>query len=79
MISRKLILLFISSSIVNFIVGIKLLNILETSHMLVVVLLYMMRVSSAYQKYSMVWCFIRMSYMAVFSMYCRYISKNIIV
>ena len=44
--SRKLILLSISSSIVNFKVGIRLLNILNASYMLVVVLLYTMRISS---------------------------------
>jgi len=49
--SRKLILLSISSSIVNFIVGIKLLNILNTSNMLVVVLFYTFRISSTYWKY----------------------------
>ena len=53
-ISRKLILLSISFSMVNFVVGIKLLN---TSSILVVVLLCMMRISSTYRKYPIMWVF----------------------
>jgi hypothetical protein len=55
-ISRKLILLSISFYMVNFIVGIKLLKLLNTSSILVVVLLYMIRISSTYRKYPIM-CF----------------------
>jgi len=55
MVSRKLILLSISFSMVNFVVGIKLLN---TSSILVVVLLCMMRISSTYRKYPIMWVFL---------------------
>ena len=45
-ISRKLILFSFSSSTVNFMVGIMLLNKLNTSYMCVVSLLYTIRISS---------------------------------
>jgi hypothetical protein len=47
---RKLVLYSFSSCLVNFMVGIKLLNALKTSYMLVVVLLHAMRMSSTYRK-----------------------------
>jgi hypothetical protein len=76
-ISRKLILLSIPFSMVHFIIGIKLLKLLNYSPILVEVLLYMTRISSTYRKYPAMWFFSKMSNMAVFSKYCKYISENI--
>jgi len=77
--SRKLILLSFSSSVVNFMDGIKLWNtrILNTSCMLVVFLLYTIRMSSTYREYTSMWYFSRMKYITVFSMCCRYVSENV--
>jgi hypothetical protein len=51
MISRKLILFSVSVSIVNFIVGKRLLKELKTLYILVDTQLYAMRISSTYWKY----------------------------
>jgi hypothetical protein len=74
--SKKLILLFCSSSIVNCMLGIVVLKLLRTSWILVVCLLYAIRMSPTYRKYPSTLFCINTSYISVFYIYLRYISEN---
>ena len=74
--SRNLILLSVSFSIVNLILGVGLLKELKTSCMFVMDLLYTIKMSSTHQKYPTVWFCTRMSNIAVLSMCFRKISEK---
>jgi len=74
-ISRKFILLF-TSSIVNVIVGVILLNESNTSRIFVASILFTIRTSSTYHKYPITWHFNRIPNILVLSRYCKYISEK---
>jgi hypothetical protein len=74
--SRKLMLLLTSSSMVNLIVGDMSLNSWSSLCMLVELGLYSIRISLTYLKYPTIWWCVRMLYICESSRYCRYISEN---
>jgi hypothetical protein len=69
--SSKLILLWSSSSMVNWIVGDMSLNSWSSECMFVVLGLYSIRISSTYLKYPMIWWSVRMLNICVCSRNCR--------
>jgi hypothetical protein len=74
---RKLILLFTSSSIVKFTVGITLLKLLRISWMFAKSVLYTISTSSTYWKYQINLFCGNVSIISVFSVFRRYISEEI--